>query len=74
MCFLRLAAASKLEGAIANTDMTAPGLREACGLIRSGQISLGSYDGQLLYAKVLLRESLRMMKLPRFEESIRRMF
>ena len=72
-CFLRLAAASKPAATVADADMTAPELRSFFGLLKNGQVSLGSYEGQLLYAKVLLKEMLRMMELPRFAESLKRM-
>lgn len=73
MCFLRMAAAGKPAGLVAEADMRVPGLRDFYGLMGRGEASLSSWDGQLLYARVLLQESLRMMKLPRFEESVRRL-
>jgi aminoglycoside phosphotransferase (APT) family kinase protein len=72
--FLRLATAAGPRGdarsAEAASGKTAPGLKDFYVLLRTGEVSLGSPEGQLLYAKVLLNESLRMMKTPRFAESL----
>jgi len=70
--FLTLAAAQKPADILANADMTALSLKDFYGRLATGQVALGSFDGQLLYAKVLLRQSLEMMKTPRFAESIER--
>jgi Ser/Thr protein kinase RdoA (MazF antagonist) len=71
MLFFRLAAASKPANTAAEPEMTAPDLKDFYQLLRSGEVALGSYQDQLLYAKVLLGESLRMMRTARFMESIR---
>lgn len=70
MVFLQLASTTKPADVETDAEMKSAGLSQFYGMLRAGQVALGSYEGQLLYAKVLLNEALRMGKLPRFEESI----
>ena len=73
MCFFAMASASKPEGVVMKAGMEAPDLREFYLAFLGGAVRLDGFEGQLLYGKVLMRESLRMMKLARYEESLRMM-
>lgn len=71
LSFFRLAAAGLPPGVVAPEDMTAPGLQELYLQVRAGEVSLAHCEGQLLYGKVLIGESLRMMKTERFGEALK---
>lgn len=72
MIMLRFAAALRPAGYAYEVNMDTPNLgdfnRRQLG---PGKVSLSSYEGQLLYGKVLLNEALQNIKTPRFAASIK---
>lgn len=58
------------KGTQHDSNMATPRLHDFYLQIGSGKVSLASYEGQLLYAKVLLNEALCNMKTTRFTTSI----
>jgi hypothetical protein len=50
-----------------------PRLRDFHRQMSTGELSAASYEGKLLYGKVLLNEALYNMKTPRFAEAISKM-
>jgi thiamine kinase-like enzyme len=58
------------QGATHDASMDTPRLSEFHQQIGAGEISLASYEGKLLYAKVILNEALHNMKSPRFQRAL----
>ncbi|MBP5975245.1 hypothetical protein HW132_21540 [Brasilonema sp. CT11] len=73
MLFMKLAAASQPPDWVHDDRMDTARLRDFHMQMRTGKVSLASYEGKLLYGKVLLNEALYNMKTPRFAESINKM-
>lgn len=71
MMLMQLAATSLPTGAVHTTGMDTPSMSDFHAQIGAGEVSLASYDGQVMYGKVMLNEALRGMRTPRFAESIR---
>ncbi|GAA6618398.1 hypothetical protein NUACC26_042090 [Scytonema sp. NUACC26] len=74
MVFLKIVAASKPANSFHDQNMDTPRLRDFYVQVGAGKVSLTSYEGQLLFGKVLLNEILHNMKTPRFAASIAKMF
>lgn len=70
MVMLRLADTAR-PNASHDVRMDTPTLREVHIEIGAGKLSLATYEGQMLYGKTLLNETLGNMKTPRFAESVR---
>jgi aminoglycoside phosphotransferase (APT) family kinase protein len=70
MLFMHLVTISSQSDAAFESIMETIRLHEFFGQLRSGEISLASPEEHLLFAKVLLNESLLQMKTARFRESI----
>ena len=68
--FLQYAAASRPPDSTCSDSMDTPRLRDFHQQVRTGNVSLTTHEGQLLYGKVRLNEALYNMKTPRFAESI----
>lgn len=66
----QVAAGSKPADYQHSQEMEGITLQEFGMQMQKGTISLGSYDGQLMYAKALLNEALRNMQSPRFAASL----
>lgn len=73
MAFLHVSRAMKPAGFVHDPGMETPARRDFIAKIRDGEVSLASYEGQMLFGKVSVNEALRNMKTPRFAESIARM-
>jgi aminoglycoside phosphotransferase (APT) family kinase protein len=71
MMLMQVAAASLPAGAEHTAEMDTPTLSDFHARLGSGEVSLASYEGQIMYGKVMLNEALRGMTTPRFAESIR---
>jgi thiamine kinase-like enzyme len=70
MMLLKLAATLRTPHSILEESMDTPRYREFREQIGSGKISSTSFEGHLLFGKVLLNEALYNMKMPRFAESM----
>jgi thiamine kinase-like enzyme len=70
MMLLNLAASLRPPHSIIDEGMDTPRYREFREQIGSGKVSSTSYEGHLLFGKVLLNEALYSMKAPAFAESI----
>jgi len=73
MALLRAAPALRTSESVHDETMETPPLRQVLARIGSGDFSLASYSDVLLLGKSLLNESLRQMKTPRFDQSLREM-
>ena len=73
MIMLKFAAALKPAGGAHNESMDVPRIKDFRAQLSADRASLASYEGQLLFGKVLLNEMLHNMKTPRFAEAIDRM-
>lgn len=73
MAFLSICRATKPVGFVHDPGMETPARRDFIVKIRDGEVSLASYEGQILFGKISVNEALRNMKTPRFAESIARM-
>ena len=71
MIMLKFAGATRPAGVAVDTGMDTPRLRDFHRQVGSGEVSLATYEGKLLYGKVLLNEALRNMKTPAFREAVR---
>lgn len=65
--FLRMAAEMKETH---DQDMKVPTLSEVKKMMSKGEVNLGSYEGKILYGKMLMQEALTEMKLPAFEQAL----
>jgi aminoglycoside phosphotransferase (APT) family kinase protein len=65
--FLRMAGEMKESH---DQDMQVPTLIEVKKMMGRGEINLGSYEGKILYGKMLMQEALTEMRQPAFEESL----
>ena len=68
--FLQYAAASRPPDSTCSDSMDTPRLRDFHQQVSTGNVSLMTHEGQLLYGKIRLNEALYNMKTPRFAESI----
>jgi thiamine kinase-like enzyme len=68
--FLNLARMLKPEGFVHDPGMDVPRRSDFVAKFLTGEVSLASYEGRLLFGKVALNEALHNMKTPRFAESI----
>lgn len=70
LLMFRLAAASAPQGQLPDADLAHVSLAETGRLLGTGQLSLASYEGQLLYGKSLLKEALNCMRSERFTAAL----
>jgi hypothetical protein len=70
--FLRLAADAKPADFVHDQHMVTPGLLEVKRMLGSGEVQLGTYEGKLLYGKMLLQEALQGIKAPAFAAALER--
>lgn len=70
MIMLNSIASHLPAGTMHDARMQTPSYDQFRQMIANGTTSLASYDGKLLYAKVILNEALASMKSPRFAQSI----
>lgn len=68
--FLQYAAASRPPDSTCSDSMDTPRLKDFHQQVSTGNVSLTTHEGQLLYGKVRLNETLYNMKTPRFADSI----
>lgn len=73
MVFMKFALLLQPPNSVCEDSMDTPRLREFYTIIGAGEISLMSYEGQLMFGKVLLNEILYNMKTLRFAESLEKM-
>ncbi|MCC6458403.1 MAG: phosphotransferase [Caldilineaceae bacterium] len=73
MLMMKFAAAQKPAGWAHDDNMDTPTPADFRKQIGEGQLSMATYEGKLLYAKVVLNEALRNMKSPRFAKAIQKM-
>lgn len=71
LVMLKMAAASRPVGFRHDAGMETPSLRDIHAQVGSGQTSLATYEGQLLYGKASLNQAVADMKTSRFAESLR---
>lgn len=65
--FLRMAAEMKDTH---DQDMKVPTLLEVKKMMSKGEVNLGSYEGKILYGKMLMQEALTEMRQPQFEAAL----
>jgi thiamine kinase-like enzyme len=70
MLMMKFAAASKPADWQHDGSMDTPNFSDFRKLIGAGEVSMATYEGKLLFAKVVLNEALRNMKSPRFANAI----
>ncbi|PWV47672.1 choline kinase family protein [Chitinophaga sp. S165] len=70
MLMLQLAAQSKPKDYVHDQEMEGITLRDFGAMMGTGQISLATYEGQLMYGKALLNEAVHQMRSPRFTASL----
>lgn len=70
LLMFRLAAGSKPEDQVPDQQMDGMTMKEFGTRMASGQVSLASYEGQLLYGKALLNEAVHNMRKPVFLQSL----
>jgi thiamine kinase-like enzyme len=68
----RLAAKLKPEGESHSNDMQVPALKEIGERMRAGTMQLSSYEGQMIFGKAMINDSLKHMRSPRFQLAIDR--
>ncbi|OKH53764.1 hypothetical protein NIES2101_09945 [Calothrix sp. HK-06] len=73
MIFMKFALKLQPKNSVCVLSMDTPRLREFYRQVGAREISLMSYEGQLLFGKVILNEILHNMKTPKFTESINKM-
>lgn len=71
MIFLYVASTQRTPDSVHDTSMDTIPLPEFYAQLAAKQVSLSSYEGKLLYGKLLLNEALRQMKTLRFAACIR---
>jgi thiamine kinase-like enzyme len=71
--FMKFAAALRPPNFVHDSSMDTPGYRQFCWQLGAGEVSLNSYEGKLLFGKVLLNEALHNMKTARFVRAIEQM-
>lgn len=74
MIMLMMAAGQRPPNTPLIDDKSAPSLAEYQEMVRAGQISRATYQGQLLYGKSLLNRMLTNMKTQRFADAIKTVF
>jgi len=70
MLMFKLADSSKASGAAHDPDMQHVNLNDIMKRLGTGELNLGTYQGQLLYGKALFNEGLKNMRSARFTSSI----
>lgn len=55
---------------IHDQEMKVPTLLEVKQMMSRGEVNLGSYEGKILYGKMLMQEALTEMRQPAFEQSL----
>lgn len=70
MIFLKFAAAIRTPTSVYDPSMDTPSIQEFYQQMIEGKFALNTFEGQLMYGKVLLNEALRNMKTARFAESL----
>ncbi|WP_285545689.1 phosphotransferase [Dyadobacter frigoris] len=70
MLMFKLADKLKPAGENHNNDMEVPDLKEIGERMRAGTMQISSYEGQMIFGKAMINESLKNMRLPRFNLSI----
>jgi hypothetical protein len=73
MIMMKLVDYAKPGNVPLDTNMQVPRIEEFRKQLSDGAIQLGTYEGQLLFAKVEMNEALLAMQSPRFAESIKLM-
>lgn len=70
MLMFQLAAQNKPSYFGHDQQMDGIHLKDFIALMTTGKLSLGAYEGQLMYGKALLNEAVNQMRTPRFKTSL----
>lgn len=70
MIMLRIASAQRAPGFKHDSDMEVPSLQAFRTAVANGEASMTSYEGQLMYGKVLLMTILRNLRSPAFSRAL----
>ncbi|HEY6901862.1 MAG TPA: phosphotransferase [Puia sp.] len=70
MLLVQVADRGKPAGHVLDQEMEGATLKAFGELVGAGKLSMGTYEGQLMYGKAQMNEAVRNMRLPRFTESI----
>jgi hypothetical protein len=71
MIFMWLASTTRTPESVFSTGLETMRLQEFHRRLGAGEVSMTSAEEYLLYAKILMNESMSQMKSPRFKESVR---